>query len=144
MSLKNVIKFQKALALAAAASNRHEAEAAELAVRRLMEAYDIDPIEIPDASLYNHMTFADNTVLQKLRDEYREPHARKVAARLAKRKAAAAARRKVTIASKREAPGVNTRPKPTAKPEPVNWNGLFDDFAQSIAAKCEPVNTRPK
>jgi hypothetical protein len=82
MLLKNVIKFQKALALAAAASNRHEAEAAELAVRRLMEAYDIDPIEIPDVSLYNHMTFTDNAVLKTLRDEYHEPHARKVAARL--------------------------------------------------------------
>ena len=44
--------------------------------------HDIDPIEIPDVSLYNHMTFTDNAVLKTLRDEYHEPHARKVAARL--------------------------------------------------------------
>ena len=71
MLLKTVIKFQKALALAAAASNRHEAEAAELAARRLMEEYDINPIEIPDASFCNHMNFADNALLKKLRDEWR-------------------------------------------------------------------------
>jgi hypothetical protein len=141
MLLKTVITFQKVLALAAAASNRHEAEAAELAARRLMEEYDIDPIDIPDASFYDHMNFADNAVLRKLRDEYRAPHARKVAARLARRKAAAVAKRKATIAAKQEAAGLNTRPKPTATPGPVNWSGLFDDFAQSIADKCEPVNT---
>jgi hypothetical protein len=33
------------LALASAASNRHEAEAAERAARRVMEACNIDPVE---------------------------------------------------------------------------------------------------
>ena len=41
--LLDIIKFQKALALAAGASNKHEAEAAERAARRVMEACNIDP-----------------------------------------------------------------------------------------------------
>ena len=53
MSLSSVIKFQKTLALAASASNWFEAEAAELAARRLMEGHNIDPVTIPVRSLYD-------------------------------------------------------------------------------------------
>jgi hypothetical protein len=74
MSLKGVIKFQKALALAAAASTPFEAEAAERAARRLMETYKIDPVEIPDVSFYSRMNFADNALFKKLREEWRAAH----------------------------------------------------------------------
>ena len=132
MLLKTVIKFQKALALAAAASNRHEAEAAERAARRVMEACNIDPVELPNVSFYNHMNFADNPVLKKLRDEWRAAHPYYWYGKTGKDGGARRLRRK-------------PRSKPAAKPEPVvNFDGLFDDFAQSIAAKCDPVNTKPK
>lgn len=69
MPLSSDIKFQKALALAASASNSYEAEAAELAARRLMERYSIDPLSIPDISLYDRTNFAGNYLLVKLRAE---------------------------------------------------------------------------
>ena len=74
MPLSSDIKFQKALALAASASNQFEAEAAELAARRLMEAYGIDPTDIPDRSLYSRINFAGNDLLAKLREEWRIAH----------------------------------------------------------------------
>jgi predicted DNA-binding protein (UPF0251 family) len=74
MRLNNVIKFQKTLALAASASNSFETEAAEFAARRLMAVYNINPTDIPNVSLYSQMNFADNTLLRKLRDEWREAH----------------------------------------------------------------------
>ena len=77
MRLSDVIKFQKALALAASASNEFEAKAAEQAVRRLVEACNLDPTRIPDASFVSHANFADNALLKKLRDEYRAAHPHK-------------------------------------------------------------------
>lgn len=74
MPLNSDIKFQKALALAASASTPFEAEAAELAARRMMVAYNIDPTDIPDDSLYSRTNFADNALLQQLRAEWREAH----------------------------------------------------------------------
>jgi hypothetical protein len=74
MSLQGDIKFQKTLALAASASNEFEAEAAELAARRVMVAYNIDPTDIPDRSLYSRTKFTDNALLKRLRDEWREEH----------------------------------------------------------------------
>lgn len=74
MSLRTNIKFQKALALAAAASNQHEKAAAEQAARRVMDAHDIDPVLIPNGSLYSRINFADNAVLKKLREEWQEAH----------------------------------------------------------------------
>jgi ribosomal protein S11 len=74
MPLSSDIKFQKALALAASASNAFEAEAAELAARRLMATYKIDPTDIPDRSLYSRISFTDNVLLKKLRDEWRTAH----------------------------------------------------------------------
>jgi hypothetical protein len=74
MPLSSDIKFQKALALAASASNTFEAEAAELAARRMMVMYGIDPTDIPDHSLYSRANFADNALLKKLREEWREAH----------------------------------------------------------------------
>jgi hypothetical protein len=74
MSLKNDIKFQKTLAQFAGASNEHEVAAAERAARRVMEAYKIDPTDMPDRSLYNHMNFTDSPLLQKLREEWIAAH----------------------------------------------------------------------
>jgi hypothetical protein len=74
MLLSNAIKFQKTLALAAAASNEYEAAAAEFAARRLMDTHAINPTVIPNASLYNRMSFTDNVLLKKLRAEWREQH----------------------------------------------------------------------
>lgn len=74
MPLNSDIKFQKALALSASASNKFEAEAAELAARRLMVTHKIDPTDIPDGSLYSRINFTDNALLKRLRDEYRERH----------------------------------------------------------------------
>jgi hypothetical protein len=72
--LREAIKFQKTLALAASASNSFEAEAAERAARRLMETYNIDPVTTPNGSLYNRINFADNALLNKLREEWRTAH----------------------------------------------------------------------
>jgi hypothetical protein len=74
MPLNSDIKFQKTLALAASASTQFEAEAAELAARRMMAAYNIDPTDIPDHSLYSRTNFADNELLKRLREEWREAH----------------------------------------------------------------------
>jgi hypothetical protein len=75
MRLRDVITFQKALTLAAAASNPNEAAAAELAVRRILVARNINPCVVPDQSfLSRHINFADNPLLQKLREEYRALH----------------------------------------------------------------------
>jgi hypothetical protein len=74
MRLSSCIKFQKTLALAASASNPFEAEAAELAARRVMEQQQIDPTRIPNTSLYSQMNFAENVLLQKLRAEWLELH----------------------------------------------------------------------
>jgi hypothetical protein len=122
--LHEAVKFQKALALAAGASNRFEAEAAERAARRLMELYNIDPVEFPNISFYNRMNFADNPLLKKLRDEWREQHPHYWYAKIDKDGSARRLRRK-------------PRSKPTAKPEPVNFDGMFDDFVRNIAAKSE-------
>lgn len=70
MRLNDVIKFQKALALAASASNSFEAEAAELAARRLLATCNLNPTRIPNVSLYSHLDFADSMLLRKLRDEW--------------------------------------------------------------------------
>jgi hypothetical protein len=69
--LQELIRFQKALALFAGTTNPHEAAAAEHMARRLMAAYNIDPLHLCDGSLYSHMNFADNALLKKLRDEWR-------------------------------------------------------------------------
>jgi hypothetical protein len=123
--LSRAIKFQQVLALAASTSNPFEAEAAELAARRLMETQNIDPVTIPDVSLYNGMNFANNALLKKLRDEWRAAHPH--------------------YSYKTRKDGVTRRlrgkPKPVntkRKPTPVNmYEGMFDDFA-------EAVNTKPK
>ena len=72
--VRQVIKFQKTLALFAGASTLHEAEAAELGARRVMQACDIDPVVVCNSSLYDYTDFGDNALLKKLRDEWRETH----------------------------------------------------------------------
>src|SRR6516225_3192528 len=86
MRLSDVVKFQKALALFASASNPFEAEAAELAIRRLVKACNLDPTRIPDQSFVAHINFANNLLLKTLREEWREqhPHKPKVRKRSAK------------------------------------------------------------
>lgn len=75
MRLNDVLKFQKALALAASVSNPFEAAAAESAVRRIMESRNIDPTRVPNQSFVSrHINFANNTLLQKLREEFRALH----------------------------------------------------------------------
>ena len=85
MRLSDVIKFQKALALAASASNSFEAEAAELAVRRLITACKLDPTRIPNQSFCSDVDFSNNELLKKLRDEYHEQHPIAAVARESKR-----------------------------------------------------------
>lgn len=74
MQLSDVVKFQKALALAASASNQYEAEAAELGARRLMHSCNIDPTRVPDTSFLDDGNFAGNLLLRKLRQEWRQQH----------------------------------------------------------------------
>ena len=128
MSLSNDIKFQKALALAASASNKFEAEAAERAARRLMATHNIDPTDIPDGSLYNRMNFAENALLRKLREEWRKAHPQPVNTK--KRK------------------GVNTKkakPKPKPAGTPVNTSksraNPFADLSFEDFGKEPAVNT---
>jgi len=114
--LHEIIKFQKALALAAGASNRFEAEAAELAARRVMAAYNIDPVTIPDRSFYSHMNFANNALLKKLRDEWRAAHPNYWYSKPDK------------YGSVRRLRG-KPRKRKRATPDPVSmYEGLFDDF----------------
>jgi hypothetical protein len=129
MRLNDIIKFHKALALAASASNPFEAEAAAAGVRRLVKACNLDPTRIPDVSYVAHINFKDNALLKQLRDEWREAYPKPV----------------------------NTKPK--AKPgntKPVNTSKLkvptddvnspfadlsFADFSFADFEK-EPVNTK--
>jgi hypothetical protein len=113
------VKFQKALALAAGALNQHEAKAAEVAARKLMKAYEIDPVEAPNGSFYNGMDFTDNALLQKLRDEWRaaHPHYRYKTSR---------AYGRVYVRRLRG------KPK-RATPDPVSmYEGLFEDFIKTL------------
>ena len=63
--LIDVMKFQKALALAATASNPHEAKAAELAARRVMESCNIDPTRVPDRSFVSRINLAHHWVIEQ-------------------------------------------------------------------------------
>jgi hypothetical protein len=65
----NLRRFQKCLRRATAASTPSEAMAAEAAARRIMEEHDINPVKVPDKSVYDRTSFADNTLLLKLREE---------------------------------------------------------------------------
>jgi hypothetical protein len=66
----NLQRFQKCLRLASDASNPNEAEAAEVAARRLMELHGIDLNKVPDESMYDCTSFANNCLLIKLRQEH--------------------------------------------------------------------------
>jgi hypothetical protein len=121
MRLNDVIKFQKALELAATASNPYEAQAAELAVRRIVKGCNLDPTRIPDKSIVSKIDFTDNALLQKLRDEYREQHPHKP--KVSKRK---------------------PKPKPK-RPDPVSMcEGMFDDFFASVAPESSVNIKRDK
>jgi hypothetical protein len=72
--LRQLRRFQKTLALYGGATCAAEAEAAELAARRLLEVFDIDPVVVPNSSLYDYTSFANNSLLAKLRAEYRAAH----------------------------------------------------------------------
>ena len=120
MSLRNYIKFQKTLALAASASNPFEAKAAELAARRLIATCNIDPVQTPNESFYNHMNFADNALLKKLRDEWREQHPHYWYGKINKDGSARRLRNKPRRASTK----ANTKSEP-------NFDGTFDDWSFS-------------
>ena len=110
--LSDITKFQKALALYARAATPHEAEAAELAVRRLVVSLKLDPIRIPNQSFVSHVNFADNALLQKLRDEWRAAHPDYFYGKPSKDGSSRRLRRK---------------PRPVTKPVSM-YEGLFDDF----------------
>jgi hypothetical protein len=123
MRLSDVIKFQKTLALAAAASNKHEAEAAERAARRLVETCKLNPTRIPDKSFVSHVNLADYELLKKLRDEWRASHPH------------------TKPKPKRTAKPVNTsKPKPSAASPTIPFS--IDGF-RKYAQKTKPVNTKP-
>jgi hypothetical protein len=122
MQQSDVIKFQKTLALAASASNKFEAEAAELAARRVMHACNLDPTRIPNGSFYSHHNFADSPLLAKLREEYRQKHPAKL---------------------RKTAKRVNTKPrKYEPKPEPVNTKTEASPFDFEPKPVDKPVNTK--
>ena len=66
----NLRRFQKCLRRATAASTVDEAVAAEAAARRLMETYKINPLKVPDKSVYDYTDFYNNALLLKLRQEH--------------------------------------------------------------------------
>ena len=131
--------WPKTLALAAGASNAHEAKAAELAARRVMEACNLDPVLIPNVSFVSHINFANNALLNKLREEWRaaHPHYSYKAG-------------KDGHVRRLRGP-VNTKRK-RATPDPASmYEGMFADFRPETvntrpAAKptAKPVNTKPK
>jgi hypothetical protein len=113
MTLRNDVKFQKALALAAS-TNPHEVAAAEAAARRLMAQHDIDPVELPDRSLYGHQNFADSRLLARLRAEWRAAHPDYHYSKIAKNGAYRRLRRK---------------PRPAKPDDDINaFAGLFDAY----------------
>ena len=144
MSLRNSIRFQKALALAAAASNEFEAAAAELAARRLMETCNIDPTRIPNGSLYGRMSFADNPLLKKLRDEWCEAHPKSVNTKTkAKSKRTPATPVNMFEGMFDDLDGsVNTKPK-AAEAATDGVNSPFADLSFEDFGK-EPVNTKDR
>jgi hypothetical protein len=121
--LRGKIKFQKALALAASASNGFEVAAAEHAARRLMAAYSIDPVAMPNYSLYNGMRFGDNALLKKLRDEWRAAHPDYFYGKPDKHGSVRRLRRK-------------PRKRKPATPDPVNmYEGMFDDYVANLRVR---------
>jgi hypothetical protein len=143
--LNDIIKFQKALALAAGASNPHEAKAAELAVRRLVKGLNLDPTRLPDFSYVAHINFANNPLLQKLRDEYRaaHPHEFKIANDGTVRRVKA---KRTSTKPFNTKPKPAAKPKRTAEPEPEfntsTLQGAFEDFMRNVnaaAAKPKPA-----
>lgn len=114
--MRNTIRFQKTLALFAYASCPAEAEAAELAARRLMQKFNIDPLTVPDVSLYSRDTFANNQLLAKLRAE-----------QLAKPEVQAATQKK-EARSARARKAATTRARNEGRLDSGSqFDGLFDD-----------------
>jgi hypothetical protein len=68
--LTHTIRFQKAVRSADRAATPGEAEAAMNAARRLMEAYQIDPVTLHDGSFYDRGSFANSETLAKLPAEH--------------------------------------------------------------------------
>jgi hypothetical protein len=68
--LTRTIRFQKAVRFADRVATPKEAEAATNAARRLMEAYEIDPVTLHDGSFYDQGSFANSETLAKLRAEH--------------------------------------------------------------------------
>jgi hypothetical protein len=155
MRQSDVIKFQKALVLAASAANLHEAEAAELAARRVMTSCNLDPTRIPNGSFYSQHNFADSVLLKQLRDEYREAHPHKpvnTKPKAKRRKPAGTLAWDVNL-------GIDwptfDQPVNTSQPEPEPASSPFDFDPPKAArgpvntsqpepeAKPEAVNTKP-
>jgi hypothetical protein len=129
MRLSDVIRFQKALALAASASNLFEMEAAELAARRLVATCNLDPTRIPNVSLYSHLDFGTNPLLQRLRDEWRKAHPH-----YSYKTGKGGLVRRLRGKPK----PINTKPK-RATPDPVSmYEGMFDDFKPESKPKPKP------
>lgn len=150
------IKFQKALAVATRASNKHEAHAAELAARRLMAALEIDPVLSPDRAFTSNMNFADSGgLLEKLRDEWRAAHPGRIYKigrfgymRWVNRPKPA----KSKAASAKPKP-VNTKPEKRTEPDSVGmYAGMFEDYMPRSSVNttskskpkptAKPVNTK--
>jgi hypothetical protein len=131
MSLQGDIKFQKALAQAAGASNSHEAEAAERGARSLMKVHNIDPIDLPSKSLYSQMDFADNWLLIKLRDEWRAAHPDYWYGKPDKNGAARRLKHK-------------PRPKRPAPVDHRRFDGLFDDFGSRLDSLLATTTIEPE
>ena len=68
--LERTIRFQKAVRSADRAATPGEADAAMNAARRLMEAYQIDPVTLHVGSFYDRGSFANSETLAKLRAEH--------------------------------------------------------------------------
>jgi hypothetical protein len=135
-------RFQKCLRMASAATSLGEAQAAEAAARRVMESAGLNPLTVPDHSVYDTTNFADNALLLKLREErcnqdLQNPKRRK-------------------RGPKQQ--GVKQKVDPAdydvirRKPDPL-WNiKLEDDFMRDVSAKAadkakptgKPVNTKAK
>jgi len=125
--LERLRRFQKCLRRASDASSPGEAQAAEAAARRLLEAYKIDPLLLTDKSLYDHTSFANNSLLIKLREERQH----------AKQKRRGAKHKKPVTKVKQESEpyklkNIKFKHKRKRKPKPTEQQRLYLTSSPSI------------
>jgi hypothetical protein len=127
--LARTIRFQKVVRSADRAATPGEAEAAANAARRLMEAYQIDPVILYEGSFYDQDSFANSVTLARLRAEHLRTPRGKAEQAVRDKHAAMLARRRERYRRKQEAKAGAEWEEYLAyrKEHPLDWS-LADIF----------------